>query len=167
MVDGRPDLGCCWIWTGATSTRGYGMFWLNGKQVAAHRYSYECVNGKISRFKIIDHMCHRESCVNPSHLRAASIAENAQNRNLSHLNKSGYKGVWWDKTPRKWRVMIGENGNRHYVGHYKTIKEAYEAYCNAVSELHLEFANYGHGSMVLPDDLICIGNSTVLAYSFV
>lgn len=36
--------GECWLWTGGTSTNGYGRFSVNGRMVNAHRWAYEeCV----------------------------------------------------------------------------------------------------------------------------
>ena len=65
----------CWEWT-ASLRRGYGQFSLNGKQITAHRFSYELVNGKIPKELELDHLCRNHSCVNPDHLEAVTHREN-------------------------------------------------------------------------------------------
>lgn len=68
----------CWSWGGCTKN-GYGSFWIRdsscrngGKMVAAHRYSYELMFGKIEKGKIIHHICENKLCVNPLHMRLVS-----------------------------------------------------------------------------------------------
>lgn len=62
----------CWMWGGGTSGFGYGRFWHNGRSVAAHRHSYEMVNGPIPVGLQIDHLCREHGCVNPAHMEAVT-----------------------------------------------------------------------------------------------
>lgn len=64
----------CWMWTGA-KTKGYGKFFLNGKNIRAHRFSFELV-AKIPYGLSIDHLCRVTACVNPAHLEAVTTREN-------------------------------------------------------------------------------------------
>jgi len=64
----------CWEWTGCTK-KGYGTFWIRdveykngGKMVPAHRYSYEIVNGSLSKGIPLHHTCENKKCVNPKHV---------------------------------------------------------------------------------------------------
>jgi hypothetical protein len=61
----------CWLWTGGLS-RGYAMFWLDGKNVKAHRFAYELLVGPIPEGLVLDHVvargCKWRHCVNPAHL---------------------------------------------------------------------------------------------------
>lgn len=79
----------CWIWLGAKTTTGYGIFKVKNKNVYAHRYSYELDKGtKIPGKLVIDHLCRHHSCVNPRHLEPVTLGENvwrgvvARRRNL-------------------------------------------------------------------------------------
>jgi len=74
----------CWIWTGGKRRRGYGMFNAgNGRNISAHRYSYEIHNGEIPDGMCILHKCDRPECVNPAHLFAGTLSDNM----LDMLNK--------------------------------------------------------------------------------
>lgn len=73
----RPDLGPCWIWTGATGNHGYGSLrGDDGKTVLAHRFSYELQIGPIPVGLQIDHLCRVRACVNPLHLEPVTPIEN-------------------------------------------------------------------------------------------
>ena len=74
----------CWIWGGCfggTETyirHSYGRFWLNEKNVMAHRFSYEYFTKTIIPFGYqIDHLCRNPKCVNPNHLELVTYRENA------------------------------------------------------------------------------------------
>jgi HNH endonuclease len=78
---GDPD--ACWNWRGALSD-GYGMFWWQGKTVAAHRLAYESHVGPVPSGFEIDHVCTNRRCVNPAHLRSLAHRQNC-NRRYSEL----------------------------------------------------------------------------------
>lgn len=61
--------GGCWLWGGATDTKGYGQFWYEGKARWAHRLAFATFRGRIRNGNDIDHKCHTRNCVNPAHLR--------------------------------------------------------------------------------------------------
>lgn len=66
----------CWLWIGAKSSTGYGVFRAGGRDVRAHRYAYETLVGPIAPSLTLDHLCRIPACVNPSHLEPVSSREN-------------------------------------------------------------------------------------------
>ena len=72
-------------------------------------------------------------------LRIASHAQNMRNRKINANNKTGFKGVSFDKKYNKYMPCIRINGKTKHLGSYDTAEEAYSAYCKASAELHGEF----------------------------
>jgi len=67
----------CWEWGAGTDKDGYGQFKVLGKQVKAHRFSWEMYNNqKIPNGLLVMHSCDNPSCVNPSHLDVGTIFDN-------------------------------------------------------------------------------------------
>lgn len=78
----------CWEWVGARQPNGYGRFFFGGKRIGfAHRFAYETAYGTIPDGLVVDHICKRRSCVNPSHMRVMTQRENM----LLSLNPEGLK----------------------------------------------------------------------------
>lgn len=73
FIEPEPNTGC-WLWAGGVS-RGYGRVWWSGTTRAAHRVVYELLVGSITKPQL-DHLCRTHECVNPTHIRPATAAEN-------------------------------------------------------------------------------------------
>lgn len=71
----------CWQWTSYKDWKGYGHFYLNGKHVKAHRFSYKFFKKEeIPKGKIVCHTCDNPSCVNPGHLWIGTHKDNADDK---------------------------------------------------------------------------------------
>ena len=70
----------CWEWRTAKQRGGYAAFVVGSPasrvKWLSHRYSYTAFRGPIPDGLVIDHLCRRPWCVNPSHLEAVAHREN-------------------------------------------------------------------------------------------
>lgn len=76
----------CWLWMGATQTRGYGSAALNGRTHLAHRLVYELLVGPIPTGLTLDHLCYVKRCVNPNHLEPVTAVENKRRETSSRTH---------------------------------------------------------------------------------
>lgn len=76
----------CWEWT-AGKNRGYGAFFVNGKNVGAHKFSWEIHFGEIPKGMYVCHRCDNSLCVRPDHLFLGTQLDNIQD--------SVMKGRFW------------------------------------------------------------------------
>ncbi len=65
----------CWIWTASTA-KGYGKFWADGKCWGAHHWLYVQTKGAVPEGLDLDHLCRERRCVNTDHLEPVTRAEN-------------------------------------------------------------------------------------------
>ena len=56
---------------------GYCRVRIRGQTFQAHRLAYEAAYGDIPDGLVIDHLCRNRRCINPQHLEAVTIGENA------------------------------------------------------------------------------------------
>lgn len=123
--------GGCWTWTGAAIPNKvgnkYGHIKFADNMVYAHRFVYALAHGECPTNLVIDHICHNTLCVNPNHLQAVTQQQNNENRIPNKSNKTGIRGVSWQKVHHKYQVFVRSNGKLHYGGEYDDIHAAEKA----------------------------------------
>lgn len=78
----------CWIWAGLIARR-YGVFWEVGRNVPAHRYSWELHNGPIPDGLFVCHHCDNPICVRPDHLFLGTPLDNMQDKMAKGRHRTG------------------------------------------------------------------------------
>lgn len=79
------DANGCWIWTGSTSSGGYGQFRdeKTGKMALLHRYVWVGKFGPIPVNADIYHKCPNRACCNPAHLTRSRYERHHPERGLA------------------------------------------------------------------------------------
>jgi hypothetical protein len=75
-----------------------------------------------------------------SNLRVCTHGQNQANRGKLSNNTSGYKGVSWHKSSRKWAANIRYMDKQIYLGKYTNKEDAAQAYDRAALKYYGEFA---------------------------
>ena len=117
----------------ANSLDAYGYIQLAycKKMYKAHRLIWAIVNGKMSEGQI-DHINGIRSDNRLINLRVVTQQQNSFNKQKkSKSNKSGYRGVCWNKRSNKWQSSISVNGKNIYLGVFENIESARQAYLEA------------------------------------
>lgn len=100
----EKDSNECWNWKLALTVDGYGKAKYRGKNLRAHRVSYEAFVGTIRGQ--LDHLCKNKKCVNPLHLEDVDQLTNIRRANGW---TTGEDGNWYCKNNH---AVIGYNALR-------------------------------------------------------
>lgn len=120
---------------------GYRLISVHGYQYKAHRLVFLYHYGYMPEF--IDHINGVKDDNRIENLRAATKAQNNQNRRAQKNNVFGIKGVSKLKNSPNWRCRISYNNKLHELGGFKS-KELANEFIELWREMvHGEFANHG------------------------
>ena len=100
----------------------------SNKQYSLHRFLMNP-----NDIQEVDHINHNTLDNRKSNLRIVTVAQNQMNSIISTKNKSGVKGVDWDKQVNKWRVRISVNRKRISLGTFVSYEDAVK--CRKDAEL--------------------------------
>jgi hypothetical protein len=119
---------------------GYKTVMVNGRNWRIHRLVYLMHYGYLP--DVIDHINGDRSDNRIENLRDAGTVGNARNARMRSNNRTGVKGVSWDKNRDKWVVRVKANGriNQKYVSDFNTAAKVAAGMRQA---LHGEYANHG------------------------
>ena len=74
-----------------------------------------------------------------SNLRSCNNAQNQYNKPLRKDNKSGHKGIAWNKVCNKWEAYVKTPEKKIHLGTFIKLEDAVSARNTAAFELHGEF----------------------------
>lgn len=127
---------------GSLHHKGYLRMSVDGHIYWAHRLAWLYVYGEWPKGPI-DHANRIRTDNRICNLREASYAENNRNVSISKTNKSGAKGVSWDKSNNKWRANVVLKRKNHSAGLFDSVADAAKAAQALRAKLHGEFATDG------------------------
>ena len=99
------------------------------------------IGRKLKKNEMVDHINQIRNDNQRCNLRIASKSQNMSNRGPTKANTSGYKGVSWIASRRKWQATIQVNYKTSYLGRYNTPEDAARAYNEAALKFFGEFAS--------------------------
>lgn len=121
---------------GTITHRGYIDIQIDGKKYQAHRLAWIYVYGNFPE-KYLDHTNEIKDDNRLVNLRLATKQENGHNVSSPQINNtSGFRGVSWHKSAKKWMATITINGKNKHLGYFNTAEEASEVYLAAKKKYH-------------------------------
>ena len=127
---------------GSMQKNGYVSVSIGQRRYLAHRIAWLLSFGSWPT-GVVDHINGITTDNRISNLRACTQGENQRNRGAQRNNKSGVKGISWDKRRSLWQGWVERDGRRTWVGYHKNLDDAERAIIEIRSRLHGEFANHG------------------------
>jgi hypothetical protein len=127
-----------WNWRAQwdRSARGfYAVVLVENTLLLMHRLILKCKKGELA-----DHENHDGLDNRKINLRKCTRSQNMYNRRRGQNNTSGYKGVYWHESVRKWGAQITTNGKHKFLGLFQSKEEAAHAYDDAARKYHKKFA---------------------------
>lgn len=91
--------------------------------------------------EICDHVNGNGLDNRKNNLRLVTKSQNSINSKINIRNKSGYKGVSWDKLRKKWTSRIKVNGKYLFLGRFDSKSKAMKEYNKKAKEEHGVFFN--------------------------
>jgi HNH endonuclease len=146
MVGSRGAVGQI---VGSLHHSGYLHVWIGKYQYLLHRLVWLWMTGDWP-VEQIDHINGDKSDNRWSNLRAATHGQNKRNSRLSKNSTSGYVGVSYFRSNRRWYSYLTLNGKKVFVGFFKNAIDAaacrnvHSAYlCDSFARLN-DMSNYSH-----------------------
>ena len=117
----------------------YWSITINERRYRLHRIVYALTRGIDPHGMEIDHIDGNGLNNQKENLRIATPSENQHNKKLYKNNKSGKRGVCFDRKYNKWRAVVTHNRKYITIGRFNTQQEASEAYEKTSKQLFGDF----------------------------
>lgn len=106
--------------------KSYHIISINGTKCLSHILAWIFVHGEKPEEEI-DHKDGNGTNNRINNLRIVSHQDNQRNRRLQINNSSGYNGVSFHKSSKKWEAQIKINGKSKYLGCFYSLIDAIAA----------------------------------------
>jgi len=125
-----------WNWTALPNSMGGFYAKRRSSGIYMHRLILDC-----NKWEQADHRNHDTLDNRRSNLRRAVGSQNHRNQKIRSNNRSGFKGVSWDKVKNKWYASIRIHGKTKALGFYRSKEIAARVYDEAAKSMFGEFAH--------------------------
>lgn len=122
---------------GTVSIKGHRMVRVDSTYYLAHRLIWKLVTGN-DPAEVVDHIDGQRDHNAWGNLREATHGQNRIN-SASVRSKTGFKGVSYDPSNRRYRAVVRYQKKTHHIGWFKTAEEAAVEREAAASEIQGEF----------------------------
>lgn len=122
-------------------SNGYKKLKIKGKEYFCHRVAWLYMTGNMPK-DCIDHINRIKDDNRFVNLRECTRQQNNLNVSLKANNKSGYKGVSWSKTSKKWKATGYLNKKSIHLGFFENPNDAYKEYKKFINTHHKDFGLY-------------------------
>jgi hypothetical protein len=120
---------------GSVKANGYIRIRIDRGLYFAHRLAWLYMTGEWPDHHL-DHRDGDRANNRFDNLRAATPAENHQNRAMPKTNTSGFVGAHFDRKRRRWSGKIRVSGRLVHLGFFDTPEAAHAAYLSAKARFH-------------------------------
>lgn len=103
-----------------------------GTQLKLHKF--------LTGYTLTDHIDGNPLNNQKENLRECTQQKNTWNAALSKRNKTGFKGVYWEESRKKYQAYIKIGDKKKHLGRYVNASDAARAYNKAAIENFGEFA---------------------------
>lgn len=124
---------------GSLKHTGYREIRIDGVGYLEHRLAWLFLNGRWPKAQV-DHINNERSDNRACNLREATPQNNAANKRVSRISRSGLKGVYFNTVAKRWAAYIRHNGKGQTIGYYDTPVAASAAYMRRATELFGDYA---------------------------
>src|SRR6267154_392225 len=128
-----------WNWIALWDSRACSFYALRRGGISMHRTILSCGPDEEGDHKNHDTLDNRRD-----NFRKCTQQQNKCNKRKARNNTSGFKGVVFRKSSRKWRAYISCNKIRIWLGSFDSAECASKAYDEAAKRLHGQFAFDNH-----------------------
>lgn len=122
---------------------GYVTVSVNNKRYYAHRIIWMMLTGNDPLDFEIDHINNVRDDNRVENIRMVNRQKNSFNVKLRNTNKSGYKGVFWNKRDKCWTGKVMVDSKTYSTGACPTAEKANELVRELREKLHKDFHNHG------------------------
>jgi len=114
---------------------------IDKQKYLAHRLVWLWHHGEFPD-QFIDHIDGNRTNNKIENLRAATITQNNQNSKLRITSKTGFKGVTYIASRKKYWARVIAFKRQYSLGYFDTPEQAHEAYKVGATKHHKEFARF-------------------------